>query len=162
MKTVILLIMMICCTSAGFLKSNSLKKRLHETEGMQNLIKNTKSQISTFKRPLSDAIQMAALPLGEYELPTAIAEHLKNSSDVNAVWHSLNTDMLTKSDVSVLDEFFALLGAGGQNDGIRLCTDTAERLYESCRAAKEACEKKCTLYKSLGFLCGLLIVILFV
>ena len=162
MKTLICLIMLICCTAAGFLKSGSLKKRAHELEGLRELIKNTESEISSYKRPVCDAVSRASSVLSGYELPEMIASHLKTNGDINAVWHALDPDMLTDSDISVADEFFALLGMSGRDDQVSLCRDTLSRLDSNYENAKENCEKKCTLYKSLGFLSGLLLIILVV
>lgn len=72
---------------------------------------------------------------------------------------TLNTDFLRNEDITLLCEFLTGFGKRDKNSEYERTKNYILRLKQNCDKANEEKEKLCKLYSSLGFLCGLSLLI---
>lgn len=162
------LIVILSCSFLGFILSRDCSRRPQQLRELQTLLQMFENQISYLSDVLTEAFERisrvgnseAALIFG------SAAEILKNDSSRSAAsaWEQavrqcIRRTALNREDEEVLVEFGRLLGSTdleGQIKNIRL---TMEALHLQENKAEESRNKNETMYKSLGILGGIAVVI---
>ena len=164
MTKVLLGIAIIAFTSfCGYVLTKKYRKRKRFFAEMKEFNERFISEISYYRRPLADFFSAYSYK-GEFnEFFNEYFQSVKND-DGNAckIRELERLDFLTSEEKSVVEDYFLMLGKGDSASQKAYFSAMKERIQKMYTEAETAYKKYGDLYVKLGFLCGLLILILIV
>lgn len=159
------------CGYLGILFSNRYKKRVKQLEELQRAMTELEYNIDFVTMTIADALNSVSKNC-ETELKYVflyVSERLKASpgSDMERIWRRAVNKyrqalMLSDGDISLLIDFSKNLGTGSrekEKDNIKF---TAVRLKIAEDEARAELEQNAKMYRGLGFLLGIFIVIVLI
>lgn len=162
-------IVILGCGYIGVYISSGIDKRINQLEDLENVFKQLSFNIGFLALPLGEAIYSAAktqkgvigliteniskIMLGRPNITLNIAmEHaLKNYED---------RLYLTEQELQILKDFSVHTGQGGKKETLDTINAVIAKLHLACANADAERQRNSKLYKGMGFLAGILIVIL--
>lgn len=165
-KTVTLLLIFICSTGIGILMANKYKKRVEELSNMKKALNIFETKMKYTYQPIPDIFEEISKNFENnigYIFKTAY-ENMQNKSasdSWNIALDSINTNM-QKNDIQVLKGLSKLLGKTDIQGQISEIELTDNFLNIQIEEAKKALDKNEKLYKNLGVITGLALVIILI
>ena len=170
-KLILICVVFICATGAGFRLASEDKAKLARLEGLLSLIGHIKRQIEYFSSPLSDIYNnFSCRELDECgftqilrnDIPGDDGGYGKNNSFCCAVRKLRKELSLNDGIYTALIEFGSTLGCCCSEELISRCSFLEELLSEACALQREELPKKTRLHTSLGAGLGMMLVILLI
>ena len=163
MKIYLLIVLFLSLTTAGFLKANSLKRKVKEIQCLISLLENIKTRLGYFKSPVYVILSQAVGDIKGSKTLSSFKINLKKEENVKKAWLETDCENLLGEDTCfVLDEFFSLLGTSGVEGQVNLCENTLVKLNHCLENSILSLNEKGKLYQSIGVLAGAFGVILFI
>lgn len=165
-KTVILIFIFFIATYLGFLKSNEYENRVKELKRFLIALNMFKAKIEFTYEPIKEIFESISKTVyeGNKNIFGLSAKNL-NYRDVYLVWQE-NTeilrDTLEKEDIEIIKTFGKLLGKTDKNGQISEMLLSKELIERQVEKAEEEKNKNVKLYRSLGVITGLTIIIVFI
>ena len=157
------------CTYLGVLLGERYKKRIIQLVSFQNALDILKFNILFLNQPLSEAMKKVSQSHdGVVEkIFSEMSGELTHSTTAAEVWRMImekyKRDLfLTDEEINVLLDFSERLGISGRDDQIDNIDAAITRLQAFEVDARKEGEKNIKMYRGLGVLSGILIVILFI
>lgn len=166
MRYIILVSIIACSTSIGFLLSKRYTDRLNELTDLSVLINILQNKIKFTQLPLTEVFEQ----IGNISLKTNIKKiflecglTLKNmnleSSWKEAIKQERAFLSITNEDVEILNTLGSTLGKSDIDGQMNEINEFRERLNIQIKQADEDKKKNSKMFKSLGTIVGLVIVI---
>ena len=166
-KYLILLMILVSSTSIGFLLSKRYKDRVNELVIFSKLIKILQNKIRFTKIPLAEAFS----EISEIESNITISEIFSEASKkikskkckdawIEAIEENRSGLSLKKEDLFLIQNFGNTLGKTDSEGQISEINEFLILLQTQIKSAEEERKKNAKMYKSLGTIIGLAIVIL--
>lgn len=141
-----LLILLLCCCAVGFIKSEQLILR--------------RNKLDSFCKGF--AILKERIRCGEGEIVTLILKSFeKNLFSLNDNTLKVNKSYLQNLEIILIEEYLEVAGMSDPSSEFEKCKMYNNLLNEQYKKANEECTTLCKLYKTLGFLGGIFICVLF-
>jgi len=169
------LIIVVGCTYIGIHFGDKLQIRAKQLAAFQSALEILKFNIVFLNLPLAEALYKVAKSQSTTDKPSGVVSRIfKNMSveisrsqgkTVQNAWEMSITKerrelKLMEEDILALNEFAARLGNGDRDDQTGNIDITSVKLNALEAEAREIFKKNAKLYKGLGLLGGLLIVVL--
>ncbi len=162
------IIVILSCTFLGFILSTDCRKRPQQLRELQSMLQMFENQISYLSDVISEAFgrisRVGSSETGIFFSRTI--EILKEERSVsasqaweNAVKENIKKTSLNKEDEDVLLTFGKMLGSSDLEGQIKNIRFTLEQLRLQERKAEESRSKNENMYRSLGILGGIAVVI---
>ena len=166
LKVITLSLIFISSTSIGILMANKYRKRVEELSNMKKALNIFETKMKYTYKPIPDIFEEIATSFtnntGEiFKIACQNMQTKSASESWNLALDSVNTNM-QKNDIQVLKGLAKLLGKTeieGQISEIKL---TDNFLNIQLEDAKKALDKNEKLYKNLGVITGLALVIILI
>ena len=145
----------------GYLFSGKYRKRSLFFRQLNAFNERFLTEISYYRRPIGEFATRYSYN-GEFN--TLLQDFLKSLSDSHA-WQGLNKSdysFLKKEEKRIIEDYFLMLGKGNSTSQKAYFSSMKDSLSSMYNEAKCIQEKYGNLYIKIGFLCGLLILILIV
>lgn len=163
-------LVVLACTALGVSMGRELLERVRALRELERLLTMLKSEIQYAATPLREAFsQLAARGQGRYcgfftELASAMEE--RNGKSIAQLFRECADTLLTKTglsraDIEQLVNLGARLGCLDRDMQLRTIALYQEELAGDRAAAEEDYREKAKVYRALGFLGGIFLVILF-
>lgn len=162
------LVVILSCSFLGFILSRDCIRRPQQLRELQTLLQMFENQISYLSDVLTEAFERISR-VGSYETALIFgraAEILRSDSSksASAAWEeavrqSIKHTALNREDEEVLVEFGRVLGSTDLDGQIRNIRLAMESLRMQEKKAEDSRIKNETMYKSLGILGGIAVVI---
>lgn len=157
------------CGYIGLYMASAIDKRIKQLIGFENMVKQLSFNIGFLSLPIRDAIYKAS----ETQEGTIkkIAENVSGimlgRPDVTmqyawgcAIKNYKDSLYLKESEIMILEDFSVNIGSGGKEETLDCLKATSAKLHLAIDSARSEQLKDGKLYKGIGFLTGMLIVIL--
>ena len=147
----------------GFVLSKKYRKRKLFFVQLKEFNERFLSEISYYRRPLGEFVSKYVYK-GEFQdfLQNFIFELDELSQNPEKEFSFVGFEFLTDEEKSVVEDYFRMLGKGDSASQKTYFSAEKERLAKLQTNAENDCKKYGDLYIKLGFLCGLLILILII
>jgi len=141
-----MVLLLVVCSMAGFLKSYNVKKRAEKLCVIARSLSDLADRLSLSEEEI--------IPLLKQSFPKGLLIFEQNS-------FSPDNTHLNSEDISLLEELFSRLGLQDSGSEYRRICGYAKIIKERGDTAREENVGLCRLYKSCGFLSGLFLCIFF-
>ena len=166
-KYIFLILIITGCTSIGFLLSKAYIDRVKELKSISKLINLLKNKIKFTYMPLSEAFKQIAILSDNRKISKifiSTSEKLENKT-FNLAWKEAIDEEkvflnLKKDDINLINTFGAMLGKTDMEGQINEIESFNLLLESRIKKAEEESLKNGKMYKSLGTIIGLAIVII--
>lgn len=161
-------VVILGCGYLGVSLAKTLELRIHQLELLEQMFRQMEFHIVFLLRPFPEALKCVGesckKPLGNLFL--CVAERMKRMPDLpsekvfSLALEDTEGVRLRTEEREILEEFFRHIGAGDREnarDGIRITMAKLQILREQAEAERE---KDGKLWRSMGFLSGIFIVLL--
>ena len=143
----------------GFYESYRLKLRVSQLEQLQSVLKLLETEIRFARIPINTFLERFK---DSHSIIKSCYARYQNNLDFSSAWTEMinQISVLNKEEKNVFCEFGKSFGTTdhfGQLDSCNLMQSHITRMQEEARSNLQ---KKGTLYRSLGFLCGAGIVLI--
>ena len=147
----------------GYLCSKKYRQRKLFLSQWKEFTERFLSEIAYYRRPIREFIAAYAYQV-EFEdfLRKLPAENEGNAQGNRAFIINENYSFLTKEDKRLLEDYFLMLGRGDSLSQKAYFSAVRENVVKSYSEAETQCKRYGDLYIKLGFLCGLLILLLII
>lgn len=167
MRYIFLLLVITGCTSIGFLMSKIFSDRLEDLKNLGLLINILQNKIKFTQLPLNEIFEQIGTMNIKSKIKNIFLECSKNLKQMNMEksWNeAIENEMfflnLNNEDIDMLASLGSTLGKSDIEGQISELSEFKERLYSQIKEAEIQKSKNSKLYKSLGTIVGLVIVIL--
>lgn len=167
-KNIMIILIIILCSYAGFLFSEKYRKRHSQLEQLLQAMMELRNEITYTFTPLPEAFEIVASRAKEplNQLLYNISRRLQNN-EVNSVNEAAIASIdneskkmsLSKEDFEIFLDLSKSMGVSGVEEHKKVFDLAIERVKVSIEKADKECEKFCKMYKSLGVSVGLMIAI---
>lgn len=168
-RYIFLISILACSTSIGFLLSNRYINRVEELKSISKLINILQNKIKFTRKPLKDIFnELSKIEQNENinRIFLNVSQNLENRA-VSDTWKKILEDekrnlSLKEDDINLLKTLGNTLGKSdvdGQINEINLFTDLLKTQIQKAEIERE---KNSKMYKSLGTIIGLVIVIVLI
>ncbi|MCL2838379.1 MAG: stage III sporulation protein AB [Oscillospiraceae bacterium] len=164
-------IIIIGCTYVGIYFGEKLSLRAKQLATFQSALEILKFNILFLNLPLAEALYKVSKSQPgvvsrifrdmSLELSRDNGKTVQNAWEMSIAKERRELNLL-QEDIVALNEFASRLGSGDRTDQTGNIDITAAKLSIFESEAREVCKKNCRLYKGLGILAGLLIVVLLI
>jgi stage III sporulation protein AB len=158
----------VVCVAAGFMKSASLAKRVHDLEAFLSALTLISAEIRYFASPTDDIIAKlnSASEYKQLHVFELCRENLEYTRDFAKAWalaleKSKPYLSLDKGDFDTLTWFGSLFGTTDMQGQIANCERYCGLLEQRLDIAREDKAKRGRMYTSLGVLAGVFFAVLF-
>ena len=174
-------IIILGCTYVGTYFGVKLSIRVHQLSAFQSALETLKFNILFLNLPLAEALYKVAKSLPASGKPQgcvgrifkAMSREISRSDSLNgtvsvqnawelSVAKERKTLNLNEEEIQTLAEFVSRLGSGDRDDQTGNIEITTAKLSTFENDAREYCKKNAKLYRGLGLLAGLLLVVLLI
>lgn len=165
------IVVLTACGYMGLFLADKFKRRVRELEELENAMTQLEYMIDFLGITLSEAFAKIASNT-ETQLKWVflyVSERLKKSpsSNMQGVWQRAIEKYreglsLSDKDLEILKDFAAMLGTGDRETEKNNIKITTMRLKLAAEEARLERGKNVKMYRGLGFLCGMLIVIVLI
>ena len=147
----------------GYFFANKYRKRKHFLRQFKEFNERFLSEVSYFRRPIKAFVASYAYN-GEFDRFLKIFFGLleKGQAEVYAFDFKSEFSFLREEERQTVEDYFLMLGKGDSISQKGYFASIKERLSGLSTSADNDCKKYGDLYIKLGFLCGLLILILMI
>ena len=147
----------------GFVLAKKYRKRKLFFAQFKEFNERFLSEVSYYRRPLGDFVFQYVYK-GEFQifLQNFFAEIDELSQSEHRQISFDGFEFLTAEDKNLIEDYFKMLGKGDSASQKTYFSAAKERLVKFCGDAESEYKKYGDLYVKLGFLCGLLILILII
>ena len=162
-------IIIMGCGYIGLYMSSSIDKRIEQLNDFEYMLKQLSFNISFLSLPMQEAIykvsetqkgvirkiteNVSGLMLGRPDITMQFAWN-------HAISNYKNSLYLKESEISILEDFSTYIGNGDKDETLACIRAASAKLHLAADSARDERMKDGKLYKSIGFLSGMLIVIL--
>lgn len=156
-----------CCIVAfssfiGYLLAGKYRQRKLFFKQYREFNERFLSEITYYKRPLGEFLTKVHYK-GEFQtLLQDFYTFLKQSLTSDQALNLSEYTFLTKEEIATLEDYFQMLGKGDSISQKSYFSAMKEDIQKFYLSAENAYKKYADLYIKLGFLCGLMIVILLI
>ena len=161
------LILILCCSALGFIKSGSFKARRHELENVIETLKLMDMEITYKKEPLAKSfIKLSGIRTGWFsELLYGCGCKLKEQRSLDESWEMSKQELsmscpLKISDIEILDDLMLGLGKSDSEGQRKLFEPALFRLQTNLKDAYTQEYKTGKMYVSLGTAAGVVVSII--
>ncbi len=161
--------LLLGCGGLGMIFSNRFKERVRELEHLQNAITQLEFDIDflniTLERSFEKLAKNTEKPLKEVFSYVAYRLRENPGGDMQRLWRraisKYNQDLaLSQDDVQILIDFSKSLGAGSREKEKSNLKLASMRISIALNEARLDAQKNIKMYRGLGFLAGIFIVII--
>ena len=162
-------IILIGCAYVGIMFATSLKKRVSQLEELQHMIKQMEFDIDFLNTPLCESLRRISGMCrgGVKDVVEYVSFHLSENKcvDMHAIWKKalerFDSELaLTDEDKKIILDFSKNLGCGDRIREKNNIEAAAMRLSVAETEARSNAAKNVKMYRGLGILTGILIVII--
>ncbi len=145
----------------GYLLAKKYRQRKAFFKQLQEFNERFLSEIAYYRRPLRAFVETYAYQ-GEFGalLQDYFSRLDERSHDEKVLFETEKYAFLTEEEKRTVEDYFLMLGKGDSASQRGYFSSVKERLKTLWEGAETACKRYGDLYVKLGFLCGLLILIL--
>ena len=165
LKFIISILIIYICTYIGIYKAKTYEQREKELKKIKNSLAFFKSKIEFTYEPIEEVFNgiSKSIYIHKDNIFKNTINKL-NETDLNTSWNTAVEEAIyfNKEDKEVLKMFGKLLGKTDKKGQIGEIEITMEFIEKQIDTAELEKNKNSKLYKSLGILCGLGIVIIFI
>lgn len=157
-------ITMVAFTSfCGYLFAKKYRQRKLFFQQFKEFNERFLSEVSYYRRPIK-AFAASYTYKGEFEQLLEVFFGLLEGGQAQSRTFDLkaNFSFLREAERQTVEDYFLMLGRGDSASQKGYFSSVKERLSTLCDSAEKDCKKYGDLYIKLGFLCGLLILILII
>jgi len=163
------IMLIISCSSLGFIKSYSYRQRTCELEDILEIIKILSLEITYRKEPLIKAIKKCALLKKCWfaEVLKSCAGKLEKHESIIKAWNTSiddakSTSPLCDKDAEILKDLILGLGRSDTEGQEKIFGPAVKRLEMNLIEAKEAEKVQGRMYRSLGVSAGIVIAVILI
>lgn len=162
------IIVILSCTFLGFILSTDCRKRPQQLRELQSMLQMFENQISYLSDVISEAFgrisRVGSSETGIFFSRTIEILKQERSASASQAWENavkenIKKTSLNKEDEDVLLTFGKMLGSSDLEGQIKNIRFTLEQLRLQERKAEESRSKNENMYRSLGILGGIAVVI---
>lgn len=145
----------------GYFLAKKYRKRKLFLQQFKEFNERFLSEVSYFRRPIKAFVSTYSYK-GEFDrfLKAFFVQLDKGQAQTYAFDFKSEYSFLREEERQTVADYFLMLGRGDSHSQKGYFASIKERLGAQCAAAETDCKKYGDLYIKLGFLCGLLILIL--
>lgn len=157
------IVVVLFTTFCGYLFAKKYRQRKLFLQQFKEFNERFLSEVSYFRRPIKAFVASYAYK-GEFDRFLKVFFKLLESgqSQVRAFDFKTEFPFLRKEERQTLEDYFLMIGKGDSASQKGYFSSVKERLSALYLTAEKDCKKYGDLYIKLGFLCGLLILILMI
>ena len=161
------LILILCCSALGFIRSGSFKARRHELENVTETLKLIDIEISYKKEPLAKSfLKVSQLRTGWFsKLLSSCGSKLNEQRSLDESWETSKKEFsascpLDINDVEILDDLILGMGKSDSEGQRKLFEPALFRLQTNLKDAYSQEQKQGKMYISLGTAAGVVVSII--
>ena len=161
------LILILCCSALGLIKSGSFKARRHELENIIETLKLIDMEITYKKEPLAKSfIKLSQMRTGWFsEILYICSCKLNEQRSLDEAWKISKKELdakcpLKTNDIDILDDLILGLGKSDSEGQRKLFEPALFRLQRNLKDAYSQEQKTGKMYISLGTAAGVVVSII--
>lgn len=159
LEAFLIAVLFLTCLFGGFFISSVYRKRTEQLEGFRDLISFTGAQIEGYLTPTH---KIFAMFRNKALQKSGFLDDLQNRGWRNALDNCRGKLFLSERELDELGSFFSQLGTCDTESAIRHCNYYRQVFGELAVGARADLPSKTKLCRSLGFVIGVMLAVLFI
>ena len=144
----------------GHSKSRQVYEEKEEIDAWIRVISACEQGISYQNLPLQRIFSQ--ISRGKCEKIDQIIDEISMGTMPKSAWEKISSDLYNAEMQKILQDFFNLIGSSDVDSQLKICGLALDRLRQLQDDSIENTEKKAKLYRTIGFLTGAFLIIIFI
>ena len=144
----------------GHSKSRQVYEEKEEIDAWIRVISACEQGISYQNLPLQRIFSQ--ISRGKCEKIDQIIDEISMGTMPKSAWEKISSDLYNAEMQKILQDFFNLIGSSDVDSQLKICGLALDRLRQLQDDSIENTEKKAKLYRTVGFLTGAFLIIIFI